>query len=226
MSIHPAWQPLFDQYEIDLDSIYNDSVLPVYPLRTDVFRVFSMDPKEIRVVLLGQDPYHGPGQAHGLAFSVPEGVPTPPSLQNIFKELQHEFPERNYKFSHGSLARWHEEEKIFLLNSALTVLQGQPNSHSELWQEFTDDVIRFIVAANSSCVFAPAEQARRTDLPARPVFLLLGNYAKSKASLIDDPKRIVTGVHPSPLSAHRGFFGSGIFAAVEEKLGHNINWSI
>jgi uracil-DNA glycosylase len=204
-----AWQPLFDEYEIDLDSIYNDSVLPVYPLRTDVFRVFSMDPKEIRVVILGQDPYHGPGQAHGLAFSVPAGVPTPPSLQNIFKELQLEFPERNYKFSHGSLTRWHEEEKIFLLNTALTVLQGQPNSHSDLWQEFTDDVIRTIVSANINVVW-----------------LLLGNYAKSKASLISDPKRIVTGVHPSPLSAHRGFFNSSIFRTVEERLGSQINWSI
>jgi uracil-DNA glycosylase len=208
MSIHTAWQPLFDQYS-DLDSIYNNSVLPVYPLRPNIFRVFSMDPSEIRVVLLGQDPYHGPGQAHGLAFSVPEGVPIPPSLQNIFKELQLEFPERNYKFSHGNLQRWHEEEKIFLLNTALTVLQGQPNSHSELWQEFTDDVIRTIVSANP-----------------KVVFLLLGNYAKSKASLIDDQSRIVAGVHPSPLSAHRGFFGSNIFAAVEEKLGRQIDWSI
>ncbi len=209
MSIHNAWQPLFEQYEIDLDSIYNDSVLPVYPLRHDVFRVFSMDPKEIRVVLLGQDPYHGPGQAHGLAFSVAPGVPVPPSLQNIFKELQLEFPERNYKFSHGSLVRWYEEEKIFLLNTALTVLQGQPNSHSDLWQEFTDDVIRTIVSANINVVW-----------------LLLGNYAKSKASLIEDSKRVITGVHPSPLSAHRGFFNSGIFTTVEGVLGSPINWSI
>ncbi len=209
MSIHNAWQPLFEQYEIDLDSIYNDSVLPVYPLQSDVFRVFSMDPKEIRLVLLGQDPYHGPGQAHGLAFSVAPGVPVPPSLQNIFKELQLEFPERNYKFSHGCLARWHEEEKIFLLNTALTVLQGQPNSHSDIWTSFTDDVIRTIVSANP-----------------KVVFILLGNYAKSKASLISDPKRIITGVHPSPLSAHRGFFGSGIFTRVEGVLGSPINWSI
>jgi uracil-DNA glycosylase len=209
MSIHNAWQPLFDQYEIDLDSIYNDSVLPVYPLRHDVFRVFSMDPSEIRLVLLGQDPYHGPGQAHGLAFSVAPGVPVPPSLQNIFKELQLEFPERNYKFPHGNLQRWHEEEKIFLLNTALTVLQGQPNSHSDLWTSFTDDVIRTIVSANINVVW-----------------LLLGNYAKSKASLISDSKRIITGVHPSPLSAHRGFFNSGIFRTVEERLGSQIDWSI
>lgn len=209
MSINPAWQPLFDEYEIDLDGIYNNSILPVYPLSADVFSVFSMAPSEIRLVLLGQDPYHGPGQAHGLSFSVPIGVHTPPSLQNIFKELQLEFPERDYKFTHGNLARWHQEEKIFLLNTSLTVLQGQPNSHSDLWASFTDDVIRTIVAANSSCLF-----------------LLLGAYAKSKAALIGNPSRVVAGVHPSPLSAYRGFFGSGIFRSCEERLGSQIDWSL
>ncbi len=206
---HPSWNPLFEQYEIDLDSIYNNSTLPVYPARADIFRAFSLPVSEIRLVLLGQDPYHGPDQAHGLSFSVPLGQPIPPSLQNIFKELQLEFPERAYKFPHGNLIRWQQEEKIFLFNSSLTVLQGQPNSHADLWKDFSDDVIRFIVANNSSCAY-----------------LLLGAYAKSKAVLIGNPSRVVAGVHPSPLSAHRGFFGSGIFRSCEERLGSKIDWSL
>jgi uracil-DNA glycosylase len=165
-----------------------------------------MPVSSIKVVLLGQDPYHGPGQAHGLSFSVPAGVPIPPSLRNIFKELQTEFPEREYKFTHGCLTAWHGRG-IFLLNTALTVAPGKPNSHADRWTEWTDKVIEFIVANNSTCIF-----------------LLLGAFAQKKAILIDNPARWVFGIHPSPLSAHRGFFGSGIFLKVEEKLGEQIDW--
>ena len=176
-----------------------------YPPKDCIFRVFEMDPKEIKIVLLGQDPYHGPGQAHGLSFSVPDGQVIPASLKNIFKELVLEFPERNYKFTSGNLERWFYEEKIFLLNSALTVEHGKPGSHLKLWSCFTDDIIRYL-NKNSNCIF-----------------LFMGNYAKKKVKLVDE-HRFVTCVHPSPLSANRGFFNSGIFKKTEALLGQNINW--
>jgi uracil-DNA glycosylase len=179
----------------------------VYPPKDDIFRVFTMPVTDIRIVLLGQDPYHGPGQAHGLAFSVPDNIQIPPSLRNIYKELQQEFPERNYKFHSGNLKRWADKERIFLLNTSLTVEEHRPNSHVDIWSEFTDDVIRFIDKNNTKCVF-----------------LLLGNYAKDKAKLINNTNRIVTGVHPSPLSASKGFFGSDIFRKVELLLGEKVNW--
>ncbi len=204
--VHKSWLPLFDQYNIDLDSIY-DSEQPVYPPKELVFKAFEMPVEEIEVLLLGQDPYHGKGQAHGLSFSVPNGVLKPPSLQNICKELQNEFPERNYKFPSGNLLPWAKREKIFLLNASLTVLEGKPNSHSEYWTEFTDEIIKYISEQNPKCIF-----------------LLLGAFAKSKSEFIKDKKRIITGVHPSPLAAHKGFFGSGIFQKVEKLLGREINW--
>lgn len=206
---HESWAELLSQYDLEasLDELYRESS-PVYPPRQDCLRIFRMPIQEIRLVFLGQDPYHGPGQAHGLAFSVPSGIPAPPSLQNIFKELAAEFPERAYAFSknHGNLTTWVDREKIFLFNTALTVLEGKAGSHAEVWQEFTDDVIKFIAAKNKKCVF-----------------LLLGNHAKSKTDFIEK-SRVVVGIHPSPLSAHRGFFGSGIFQAVEKVLGQSINW--
>ena len=101
--IHASWQPLFDQWEIDLDSLYESTA---YPPKELVFRVFEMPVQDIKIVLLGQDPYHGPGQAHGLSFSVPTGVATPPSLKNIYKELQLSFPERHYEFRNGDLTKW------------------------------------------------------------------------------------------------------------------------
>lgn len=201
---HPSWKPLFDTYEFDLDALYAE---PTYPPRADLFRVFQLPVKEIRVVLLGQDPYHGPEQAHGLSFSVPHGVAIPPSLRNIFKELVTEFPERAYTFPHGNLESWLSREKIFLLNCSLSVRPGQAGSHMNLWEEFTDDVIRFIDAHNPSCVF-----------------LLLGNFAKGKTVHITKKERIVTGVHPSPL-AH-GFLGSGVFKRVETVLKQAIDWRL
>lgn len=201
MSHHKSWNELFDS--VTIPSIIDEEF---YPPRDQVFTVFTMPVHSIKVVLLGQDPYHGPGQAHGLSFSVPEGIPIPPSLRNIFKELQAEFPERNYKFEHGCLAEWHDKE-IFLLNAALTVAPGKPNSHADRWSSFTDEVIEYIVKHNPTCIF-----------------LLLGAFAQKKAVLIDNPARCVYGVHPSPLSAHRGFFGSSIFKKVENKLGEEIDW--
>jgi uracil-DNA glycosylase len=198
MPHHPSWDPLFGAYDINLDG------LNAYPPPQLVFRAFTMPVGAIRLVILGQDPYHGPGQAHGLAFSVPPGVPKPPSLQNICKELAAEFPERNYRFPSGDLSPW-AEQGIFLLNAALTVAPGSPNSHATIWSEFTDDVIKFI-SENTNAVF-----------------LLLGAFAKSKSKFIKNQARVISGVHPSPLAAHKGFFGSNVFKTVEALIGP-INW--
>lgn len=201
MEIHKSWAELFNS-----TTPIPDSGQQFYPPLEQVFNAFTMPVSAIKVVLLGQDPYHGPGQAHGLSFSVPVGVPVPPSLRNILKELQAEFPERNYNFRHGCLSSWHDRG-IFLLNAALTVAPGQPNSHAARWTKWTDKVIEFIVEHNSTCIF-----------------LLLGAFAQKKAALIDNPDRWVFGIHPSPLSAHRGFFGSNIFRRLEEKLGEQFDW--
>ena len=130
------------------------------------------------------------------------------SFQKVrYKEIQSTFPERKYTFTHGNLERWFKEENIFLLNCALTVLDSRPGSFMKEWQPFTDDVIKFISETNQTCVF-----------------LLLGNFAKQKAKLIQN-NFCIFGVHPSPYSAHNGFFGSNIFKTVEERLGHSIDWS-
>jgi uracil-DNA glycosylase len=172
-SYNESWKPLFQQYEFeDIDAIYSSN--DIYPAKSDLFRVFEMDVREIKVVLLGQDPYHGAGQAHGLSFSVPHGIKIPPSLRNIYKELQNEFPERNYKFDSGNLEKWFYREKIFLLNASLTVVEGKPGSHMKQWETFTNSVIEFISAQNPSCVF-----------------LLLGNFAKAKEKYILNKERII-----------------------------------
>lgn len=205
---HESWQPLFDEFELDIDALYSKNE-EVYPKKEHLLRVFEMDVREIKVLLLGQDPYHGPGQAHGLSFSVPNGITIPPSLRNIYKELQDEFPERNYIFKSGNLENWFYREKIFLLNASLSVLKGKPGSMMDIWEAFTNEVIKFISENNSKCVF-----------------LLLGNFAKAKEVYIKDKERIIKGVHPSPMAARYGFFGSGIFKLVEEKLNQKIDWSI
>jgi uracil-DNA glycosylase len=178
---HESWKPLFNQYDFDIDELYSCSE-PVYPKREHLFRVFEMDVREIKILLLGQDPYHGPGQAHGLSFSVPNGVDIPSSLRNMYKELKAEFPERNYKFESGNLEKWFNREKIFLLNASLSVLKGKAGSHMDIWEEFTNDVIKFISDNNSNCVF-----------------VLLGNFAKAKECFIKNKERIIKGVHPSGL---------------------------
>ncbi len=214
MNIHESWKPLFDEYinDINLDKIYKTTDI-IYPPKEKIFKVFEMDVKDIKVLLLGQDPYHNPNQANGLSFSVETGVKVPPSLKNIFKELKNEFPDRNYDFTsdNGNLERWFYQEKIFLLNASLSVIHNKPASHMKLWEKFTNNVIKYISDNNDKCVF-----------------LLLGNYAKSKEKFIgnNNKNNIVNGVHPSPLSANNGFFNSQIFIKVEEKLGSKINWSV
>lgn len=203
--IHDSWLPIFSKYSFSiLDTIYENN--EVYPSRELVFRVFEMDVKEIRICLVGQDCYHGPNQAHGLSFSVPTNQKIPPSLRNIFKELKLEFPDRNYNFTSGSLEQWFYREKIFLLNSSLTVEKGKAGSHMNIWTKFTDDIIKFISENNPNCVF-----------------LLLGNYAKLKTPLIQNKDKIVSEVHPSPLA--KGFIGSNVFQRVEKVLGKEVNWS-
>jgi uracil-DNA glycosylase len=207
-NIHNSWNELFEKYNFNLDELYN-SVEPVYPIKEQIFRVFEMDINEIKILLLGQDPYHGSNQANGLSFSVNDDMKIPPSLKNIYKELQNEFPERNYIFKSGNLERWFKEEKIFLLNASLSVIEHKPASHMKFWENFTNDVIKYVSEKNKNCIF-----------------VLLGNFAKSKQVYIQNVNNIITGVHPSPLSAHNGFFGSNIFKWIETKLNTQINWNI
>lgn len=207
-NIHDSWNTLFIKYDFNLDEIYDAGDI-IYPSKEDVFKVFEMDVKKIRVLLLGQDPYHNPDQANGLSFSVNTGIKIPPSLKNIYKEIQYEFPERNYVFQSGNLERWFKEENIFLLNASLTVIKNKPASHMKAWEKFTNDVIKYISENNENCIF-----------------VLLGNFAKSKEIYILNKNNIITGVHPSPLSANKGFFGSNIFRTIEEKLCVQIDWHI
>ena len=200
--MHSSWKQIFDKHNINF--ITTDTT---YPKKEDVYRVFEMDIMEIKILLLGQDPYHQPNQAHGLSFSVSKTTKIPPSLRNIFKELNNEFPERKYNFTNGNLEKWFYKEKIFLLNSALTVEQNKPASHLKLWEKFTDSVIQMISKNNKNCIF-----------------LLLGNYAKSKEKFIMNKDNIITCNHPSPLSAYSGCFGSNIFKKIEDKIGI-IDWT-
>jgi len=174
---------------------------PVYPPEGELFRALALTPPDaVRVVLLGQDPYHGEGQAHGLCFSVPRGVRPPPSLRNVLKELADDLGVRGPE--HGDLSAW-ADHGMLLLNSALTVRAGEARSHAKLgWERFTDAVI----AALSH--------------DARPrVFVLWGNDARAKATLIDAGRhRIVEAAHPSPLSAYRGFLGARPFSAIQGAL--------
>ncbi|MFT5451194.1 MAG: uracil-DNA glycosylase [Enterobacterales bacterium] len=185
----------------------------VYPDRDDVFKTFELTKfAEIRVVILGQDPYHGANQAHGLCFSVKKGVPIPPSLKNIYKELASDLGIKAAE--HGDLASW-AKQGVFLLNSVLTVEASKANSHrNKGWETFTDQVIK-IISEHSEHV----------------VFLLWGNPAHKKIPLIDAEKHsILTTVHPSPLSAYRGFLGCRHFSKANQALlehGQNvINWTI
>jgi uracil-DNA glycosylase len=211
--IHISWLSLFDKHNDLINEIFkiinqNDNT-PVYPPKDKIFRVFEMDINDIKLVLLGQDPYHGYGQANGLSFSVEKNIDIPPSLKNIYTEIKNNYPEKNYVFEHGDISRWFYEEKIFLLNSSLTVFEGKPNSFSKKWTIFTDDIIKYIVENNKNALF-----------------LLLGNYAKEKIKFIKDETRYIYSVHPSPLSAYRGFFGSNIFKKIDDKIDKKIDWSI
>ena len=212
-NIHSSWKPLFEKHKSIIDynlSYYDNSQVQVYPPKEHIFKVFEMDVNSIKVVLLGQDPYHGKGQAHGLSFSVNKNVKIPPSLSNIYKELKTEFPDKNYEFKHGNLERWFNIEHIFLLNCSLSVVEGKAGSLLKKWSNFTDDVIKFISEHNKECIF-----------------LLLGNFSKDKTRYIDNyEKRCILGIHPSPLSAHRGFFGSNIFIELNKRLNYEVDWTL
>ena len=173
----------------------------VFPPGRDMFNAFWFTPlPTVRVVILGQDPYHGPGQAHGLCFSVRRGVQTPPSLVNIFQELRDDLGVP--RPTHGELTHW-AKQGVLLLNTCLSVRAGQANSHQgHGWERFTDRVIEVL-------------NTRREGL----VFVLWGSPAQRKASMIDGRKHLIlTAPHPSPLSAHRGFFGCRHFSRINEHL--------
>ncbi|NES17530.1 MAG: uracil-DNA glycosylase [Symploca sp. SIO3E6] len=185
----------------------------IYPRGSLIFNAMNSTPfDQVKVVILGQDPYHGPGQAHGLSFSVPKGVAPPPSLINIFKEIEQDLgiklPE------HGCLQGW-AEQGVLLLNSVLTVEQHKAASHrGKGWEQFTDAIIS-------------ALNQQRKNL----VFMLWGSYAKQKGKFIDRERHLVlTSPHPSPLSAHRGFFGNRHFSTTNAYLQKNgvepISWSL
>ena len=185
----------------------------IYPKKREVFNAFKYLPfKDIKVVIIGQDPYHNPNQANGLAFSVKRGVRIPPSLLNIYKELSMELG--LYVPNNGDLFKW-VKQGVLLMNSTLTVRENQPNSHKDIgWEQFTDKIIEVI-----------------SDNRENVVFLLWGNYARSKKRLIDENKHLVLEAsHPSPFSANRGFFGCNHFLKTNEylsKMGKSkIDWQI
>ncbi len=185
----------------------------IFPRGADWFNALAFTPLDtVRAVILGQDPYHGPGQAHGLCFSVPPGIPPPPSLVNIFKEQKSDLGiERP---SHGYLEHW-ARQGVLLLNSVLTVEMGQAGAHAYRgWERFTDAVI-----------------ARVNALETPVAFLLWGSYAQKKASFVDPARHLVLRApHPSPLSAHNGFFGCRHFSKANEFLAANgrgtIDWAL
>ena len=180
----------------------------VYPAGSHIFHAFDATPfDQVKVVILGQDPYHGRGQAHGLSFSVQDGQRTPPSLVNIFKELQADIPGTAVA-PNGNLDRW-AQQGVLLLNATLTVRASEPASHQKRgWEEFTDAVIRKV-----------------SDERPHVVFILWGAYAGKKSDLIDERKHLVIkSVHPSPFAADKGFFGSKPFSKAnawlaEQRLG-------
>ncbi|MDR0424846.1 MAG: uracil-DNA glycosylase [Clostridiales Family XIII bacterium] len=184
----------------------------VYPSMYDIFNALKYTPyKDVKAVILGQDPYHGPGQAHGLCFSVQRGAVPPPSLVNIFKELRDELGIAPP--GHGCLTDW-AKQGVLLLNAVLTVREGAPNSHKGMgWEAFTDRVIGLL--------------AQREEPMA---FMLWGASAKAKAPLVSGRQHLIlTAAHPSPLSAYNGFFGCGHFIKANEFLaesGRQIDWAI
>jgi uracil-DNA glycosylase len=185
----------------------------IYPPGPFIFNAFNSTPvDQVKVVVLGQDPYHGPGQAHGLCFSVQRGVPPPPSLVNIFKELRADIGLETP--THGDLSAW-ARQGVFLLNASLTVRAAEPMSHAKIgWARFTDTVIQKLAREQKNLVF-----------------LLWGKFAQEKAALIDaNEHQILRAAHPSPLSAHNGFFGCRHFSKTNEYLIQTgrkpIDWSI
>lgn len=217
--IHNSWDlKLKEEFELPYIAKLKDFLKEerrlhnIYPKKTEVFNAFKLTNFEnVKVVILGQDPYHGPNQAHGLSFSVNYGIKIPPSLANIYKELKSDI---DFAIpSHGNLTSW-ANQGVLLLNATLTVRAGEPGSHQKKgWETFTDAVIKLISDKKENCVF-----------------LLWGNFAKSKINLIDLDKHLVlTAAHPSPL-AGGAFFGCRHFSKTNEYLKSKnisqINWAI
>ena len=215
--MHDSWKPFLESefakpYFKELSEFlkFAYSSTTVYPPKSQVFRAFSTGLNKVTVVILGQDPYHTPGAAHGLAFSVPDGQPIPPSLVNIYKEIDADCGAHHNKT--GNLSSW-QEQGILLLNNVLTVEAHKAGSHrGKGWEIFTEAVIKYL-------------NETRPHL----VFILWGRDARSKAHLIDDSKHLILeSPHPSPLSAHSGFFGNHHFTQTNEFLRSfelpEINW--
>ena len=187
----------------------------IYPAGSQYFAALDATPYEaVKVVILGQDPYHGPGQAHGLCFSVKKGITPPPSLLNIYQELQSDLGLDPARFSHGCLEHW-ASQGVLLLNSVLTVERARAGAHQgKGWETFTDRVIAVLAAREAPCVF-----------------MLWGSYAQKKGAVIDRNKhKVLQAPHPSPLSAHRGFFGCRHFsecnAYLEQRGETPIDWQV
>lgn len=218
VKIESGWKKVLSkefesEYFIKLSEFVRDEyrTKKIYPPGKLIFNAFDQCPfNALKVVVLGQDPYHGPGQAHGLCFSVNAGVDFPPSLRNIFKELKNDVGKEIPKS--GDLSDW-AKQGVLLLNSTLTVQAGNAGSHQKKgWEQFTDSVIEKISSQKQNVVF-----------------VLWGNYAISKRNLIDSNKHLLlTSVHPSPLSASRGFFGNNHFSRTNEYLKSKgiepVNW--
>ncbi len=209
LSLPAAWSPALAEFtdgagygELLSKVTAERAACAVFPPEPETYRALELTaPEQVRVVILGQDPYHEEFQAHGLAFSVPEGVKIPPSLRNIYKELADEYKWPRTPAS-GDLRGW-AEQGVLLLNTVLTVRAHEANSHRKIgWERFTDAVIR---AVNRQ--------------PERVVFLLWGAPAQRKRPLIDETRHaVLETAHPSPLSAYRGFLGSGVFLKTNELL--------
>lgn len=205
--MHTSWNKIFNEYpnKKELNLLLNTinkkrKITTIYPPNELVFKTFDLAINNIKVVILGQDPYHNEGQACGLSFSVTNNVPLPKSLINIYKELADDLNIQQQ--SKGDLTPW-LEQGVFLLNSILTVEKNKPGSHKNLgWEDFTDYIISQI---SSQCE--------------NIIFILWGNYAKNKKKLIDEKKHyIISSAHPSPLSAYKGFFGSKPFSQINNIL--------
>jgi uracil-DNA glycosylase len=221
VKLHSSWlEPLRDEFVQDYMAHLKRFLLAereagkrIFPSGSNWFRALDLTPLDkVRVVILGQDPYHGPGQAHGLCFSVPSGVRPPPSLINIFKELESDL--RIRPAVHGFLEHW-AKQGVLLLNSVLTVEMGIAASHRDRgWERFTDAVIRLV-----------------NEKPEPVVFMLWGSYAQKKAAFVDQSKHLVLKApHPSPLSAHSGFLGCRHFskanAFLEAQGLKPIDWAL